>query len=93
MSDLSMTYDELKTLSANAYAKTGYKFLGWNRSSTATSVQYSDQQNVKNLTNKNGAVVTLYAIWQKTITISYDANGGEGAPNSQTGVLYKYKIK
>ena len=88
MSDLSMTYDELKTLSANAYAKTGYKFLGWNRSSTATSVQYSDQQNVKNLTNKNGAVVTLYAIWQKTITISYDANGGEGAPNSQTGVLY-----
>ncbi len=88
MSDLSMTYDELKTLSANAYAKTGYKFLGWNTSSTATSVQYSDQQNVKNLTNKNGAVVTLYAIWQKTITISYNANGGEGAPNSQTGVLY-----
>ena len=88
MSDLSMTYDELKTLSANAYAKTGYKFLGWNRSSTATSVQYNDQQNVRNLTSENGVVVTLYAIWQKTITISYNANGGEGAPNSQTGVLY-----
>lgn len=55
----------------------GHDFLGWAVSKTATSGTtgtYTPSSNV-----------TLYAIWKiKTYTISYNANGGKGAPASQT---------
>ena len=88
MSNLDMTYDEPKNLTANAYVKTGYEFIGWNTNKNATSEEYADQEIVSNLTSENGETITLYAIWKKTITISYDANGGSGAPAAQTGILY-----
>jgi uncharacterized repeat protein (TIGR02543 family) len=55
----------------------GYKFLGWATSSTAssgeTSFYYPEDD------------VTLYAIWTiKTYEVTYNANGGSGAPSSQT---------
>ena len=68
------------TLSSTTPTRTGYDFKGWSTSSTATSVTYAagDQY-----TNNSSA--TLYAVWKaKTYTISYNANGGSGAPNSQT---------
>lgn len=57
----------------------GYKFLGWATSSTSSKVNYysgniySDQQSIK-----------LYAVWAKEYTVHYNANGGIGAPDSQT---------
>ena len=57
--------------------RAGYTFKGWATSSTATSGttgSYTPSGNV-----------TLYAIWQAdTYTVSYDANGGTGAPSNQT---------
>ena len=88
MANMSMTYDTPSNLTRNAFTKAGYVFVGWNTDKNATSAQYVDGQSVNNLTTQNGGTVTIYAIWKRTITITYDANGGTGAPSSQTGTLY-----
>lgn len=70
MSDSNYTYDTAKALSVNKFTKEGYKFLGWSKSSTATTPTYTDGQSVKNLLSTSGKV-TLYAVWQKnTVTVS-----------------------
>lgn len=86
MSSSSHKYDEYKYLNTNSFSKSGYYFLGWSTSSSATSATYIDGQSVVNLTSTNGGVVNLYAVWSKipTYTVSYNANGGTGAPSSQT---------
>lgn len=73
-------YGETLTLSSTKPTKTGYTFKGWSTSSSATSAIWSAGGTyTRNESN------TLYAVWQaKTYTISYDANGGSGAPKSQT---------
>ena len=81
----SHTYDSAKALTANGFSRTGYTFQGWSTSSSATSATYSNQQSVTNLTSTHGGTVTLYAVWKLiTYTVAYDANGGTGAPSSQT---------
>lgn len=68
------------TLSSTKPTRTGYTFLGWGTSKTDTSPTYSaGQQYTAN------ASIVLYAVWKiNTYTISYDANGGTGAPDAQT---------
>ena len=57
--------------------RTGYTFKGWATSSTASSGSTGSYTPSGN--------VTLYAIWQAyTYTLTYDANGGTGAPAAQT---------
>lgn len=68
------------TLSSTKPTRTGYTFLGWSTSSTATSASYSSGGNITISAN-----TTLYAVWKIiTYTVSYNANGGSGAPSSQT---------
>ncbi len=68
------------TLSAKMPTRTGYSFQGWAASSTATIAQYQPGS----IYNTN-ANITLYAVWKANrYTISYNANGGSGAPSSQT---------
>ena len=70
--------------------RTGYDLLGWAKTQDATSRDYSVYSNVSNdwiNANCSGTTgtINLYAVWsKKTYTISYNANGGEGAPDSQT---------
>ena len=89
MSNLSMTYGTAKNLTANAFAKTGYTFNGWNTKADGSGTSYANKASVKNLTTTNGGTVTLYAIWQKnavnSYTLTYNANGGSGAPSAQSG--------
>lgn len=59
--------------------RTGYTFQGWATSSTG-SVAYAAGANYT-----ANAAVTLYAVWKaNTYTVSYNANGGSGAPSAQT---------
>ena len=70
------------TLRSTVPTRSGYTFLGWSTSSTATSPTYSAGSSFT--TNANA---TLYAVWQKNptqYTITYNANGGSGAPAAQT---------
>ena len=71
------------TLSDKKPTKSGYDFLGWGSSSTSTSPVY----NVSD-TYSNNESITLYAIWGKKVSISYDANGGNTSPDTQTGMIY-----
>lgn len=71
MSNSSHTYDTAKALTANTFTRTGYTFLGWSTSASATTATYTDKQSVKNLTASNGGTVTLYAVWkQNPVTVS-----------------------
>ena len=67
-------------LSTTKPTRTGYSFLGWSTSSTATSATYAAGANYT-----SDAAVTLYAVWKaNTYTVTYNANGGSGAPSAQT---------
>lgn len=68
------------TLSTTKPTRTGYSFLGWSTSSSATSATYSAGGSY----TANSAA-TLYAVWKaNTYTVKYNANGGTGAPGNQT---------
>lgn len=72
--------DQTLTLSTTKPTRTGYSFLGWSTSSSATSATYSAGGNYT-----SNAAATLYAVWKaNTYTVKYNANGGSGAPGNQT---------
>lgn len=72
-------YGKTVTLSATRPTKDGHVFQGW---STANDTTVEYQPGANYTANAN---VTLYAVWKIiTYTISYDANGGSGAPKDQT---------
>ncbi len=71
-----LTYDSPVNLYANRFVRKGYTFQGWSLTSSG-SVQYVDRQSILNLTEKNGAVIPLYAIWSKnSYRLRFIANGG-----------------
>lgn len=74
VSDITST-----TISSAVPTRSGYEFLGWSTSSSATSASYVAGNSIT--LNSN---ITLYAVWRKLYTITYNANGGSGAPSSQT---------
>lgn len=72
--------DQTLQLSTTKPTRTGYTFQGWGTSSNDTSVDYAAGANYTVNTS-----ITLYAIWKAvTYTVKYNANGGSGAPSSQT---------
>ena len=73
-------YGSILTLSSTKPTRTGYDFVGWGTSSTDTTVDYYAGGQYG-----SDATITLYAIWKAhTYTVTYDANGGSGAPSNQT---------
>lgn len=85
MSNLAMKYDTAKNLTANAFAKTGYKFSGW-ATSTNGAVVYTDKQSVNNLTADDGATINLYAHWTLVeYHVHFNGNGNtSGSMANQT---------
>lgn len=72
--------DQTLTLSSTKPTRAGYSFLGWSTSSTATTATYSAGGSY----TANSAA-TLYAVWKaNTYKVTYNANGGSGAPSAQT---------
>lgn len=72
--------DQTLTLSSTKPTRTGHSFLGWSTSSSATSATYSAGGSY----TANSAA-TLYAVWKaNTYSVTYNANGGSGAPAKQT---------
>lgn len=81
----SCYYDNSYTLTANAFTKTGYTFLGWSTSSTATSATYANKASVSKLSSTNGATVNLYAVWKaNSYNMVYYPNGGNGSSITDT---------
>ena len=70
------------TVSSTVPTKAGHTFLGWSTSDSATSASYVGGNS---FTVTSSGTTTLYAVWKaNTYTVSYNANGGTGAPSAQT---------
>lgn len=68
------------TLSTTKPTRAGYNFVKWNTSSNGSGTNYASGG-----TYTANAKATLYAQWSPvTYTVSYNANGGTGAPANQT---------
>lgn len=66
-------------LSSTEPTRTGYTFKGW---ATSASGAVAYQPGTTYTSNAN---LTLYAVWEAhTYAVTYDANGGTGAPAAQT---------
>lgn len=77
-------HDITLTLSSVKPTRSGYNFAGWGTSATDTGVKYSAGGQYT-----GNASITLYAIWTNAakMTLAYNANGGSGAPSSQTHLM------
>ena len=72
MSNLVCDYNTSYNLTTNTFAKTGYEFLGWSQSQTATTATYQDGGSITNLSTEDGATVTLFAVWKaSTYTVIF----------------------
>ncbi len=63
MSNTAAEYDKDVKLSKCTYTKDDFTFTGWNTVQDGSGTSYADEASVKNLTDENGASVTLYAQW------------------------------
>ena len=63
-----------------------YNFLGWSTDSTATVPTYETEEKIAEfLPISPNTPITLYAVWQKATTITYDGNGADsGTMDTQT---------
>lgn len=77
-------HDITLTLSSVKPTRSGYNFAGWGTSATDTGVKYFAGGQYTGNSN-----ITLYAIWSNAanMTLAYNANGGSGAPSSQTHLI------
>ena len=58
---------------SNAFTRSGYVFNGWNTSPDGTGTAYSEGQ-----TTTVTSDLTLYAVWIRQYTVTFNANGGTG---------------
>ena len=92
MSDMAMTYDVEKTLTANAFVKNAAEFIKWNTKADGTGTDYTDKQVVKNLTTENGKVITLYAQWKNLRELSLEAITPNAAYRESTDVITSFNL-
>jgi len=73
MTDQEFTIsDNPVSLTQNAYIRPGYEFRGWNTAADGTGTHYDDEEAVKDLSNNDGDIITLYAQWWK---VEYSHSG------------------
>ena len=84
MTNQGLTYDQSAKLTKNSLTRSGYVFSGWNTQADGKGTDFADQAEVKNLTDDQGKVVTLFAQWKtNTYGIKFDSNGGTGTMTDQ----------
>ena len=73
-----------------SWDRTGYTLLGWAKTSTATTNNYSTYSGVSDSwINSNYPSITLYAVWQiNTYTITYNLSSGTKGANAPTSGTY-----
>lgn len=77
-------YKSAYTTRANWFKRTGHTFTGWNEAANGSGTSWTNYIN-KPWTWTYTKSITLFAQWKiNTYTVSYNANGGSGAPGSQT---------
>ena len=81
MGNMTIATDSKANLTANAFTKAGYTFIGWS-TTKGGKVAYTDGAEYTMGTNSS---YTLYAVWQANInTLVFNANGGVGTMENMT---------
>lgn len=84
-------WDIMETTAAESYqidvnkgkpTRDRYKFDGWADTANATTASYFGGELIT--LTKDNPIKTIYAVWKPIFEPRYDANGGTGAPDSQT---------
>lgn len=60
----------------------GYEHIGWADKADAVTAKYKGGDPI--VLTKENPTKTIYAVWMPFFELKYDANGGTGAPDSQT---------
>ncbi len=67
MEDILLTYDQAANLPLNQFTRNNEygdsTFLGWNIAADTREVMYQDGAEVMNMTELDGSILTLYAVW------------------------------
>lgn len=84
MADQSHTYDRKQALTANTFAREGYRFTGWNTRGNGKGKAFTDKQTVTNLLAHDGAVGVLYAQWERLPETALPWSGGTMTHNLTT---------
>ena len=83
-----MTYDVPAELEANRFERQGYTFQGWSTTAKGKAV-HRDGKEVKNLTDKDGVTLRLYAVWAPT-SYMVRFEPGEGVTGTMKPVKMTY---
>ena len=65
MQPQTVNVGESLTLPKNTFKRSGFEFLGWSMSKSASTASYTDGQANVLIESSKGAVKTLYAVWKK----------------------------
>ena len=84
MADQSHTYDRKQALTANTFARDGYRFTGWNTRGDGKGKAFTDKQTVTNLLAHDGATGVLYAQWERLPETALPWSGGTMTHNLTT---------
>ncbi|MCM1219499.1 MAG: hypothetical protein NC548_33890 [Lachnospiraceae bacterium] len=52
------------------------EFIGWGYTPEQQTPDFIDEETVVNLTSTEGAVINLYALWRKDLTLTFNLQGG-----------------
>lgn len=63
MENINCTFDVAQYLPANTFERSGYMFSGWNTRPDGSGISVDNGGSIKNFTDVQGKVVTLYAQW------------------------------
>lgn len=84
MAEQSHTYDRKQALTANTFAREGYRFTGWNTRGDGKGKAFTDKQTVTNLLTHDGATGVLYAQWERLPETALPWSGGTMTHNLTT---------
>ena len=72
--DFSYENGSTQKVAANGFTRDGYRFAGWNTAADGTGKAYAEGDSI----TLDGDV-TLYAQWVQLVSVTFDANGGQGS--------------
>ncbi len=77
MQNGEFTFGTKGALAKNSFAKIGYTFVGWSLSQNGAAA-YKNGAEIADLCADENGTITLYAVWEQTVTqISFDAESGK----------------
>ncbi|MBR5337569.1 MAG: InlB B-repeat-containing protein [Lachnospiraceae bacterium] len=80
---MEVEYDAKEKLSDNRWVLPGYEFIGWNTQADGYGTGYADKAYIRNLSDKDGGKVMLYAQWRaKEYSIALVSESSNGPYNS-----------